>query len=277
MRKRVKRSRPLKRFILFGLLLTLILILVGTTVGRQNFNSAHKLALEVLGVGQSGITSVTGYFSGFWERYIALMGVRDENQILREALAKEKQINNTYREAIATNVRLTKLLGIKETFQSPTVAALIIGRDPSPWFKTVVVNQGSSDGVQKGMPVVTVEGVVGQVMDTSPNQSRVLLANDPNSAIDVLIQKSRVQGMIKGSSNGYSLLYILKNTEVVEGDRIVTSGLGGMFPKGLPVGTVSRVVKNRRGMFQQIDIEPTVDFSQLEYLLIILKDDSLAE
>ncbi|MCK5322828.1 MAG: rod shape-determining protein MreC, partial [Desulfobulbaceae bacterium] len=145
-------------------------------------------------------------------------------------------------------------------------------------FRTVVINRGTSLGVKKGMPVVTDAGVTGQVMNTSPHYSKILLANDPNSAIDVLVQKSRVQGIIKGAGReGYRMHYVLKNSEVNKGDQIVTSGLGGVFPKGLQVGTVTKTVKDRRGMFQKIFVEPSVDFSKLEYLVIILKKDSLAE
>ncbi len=196
----------------------------------------------------------------------------------REELDKFKETNIKYREAVATNVRLSKLLQIKDSLPPPTLTAQIVGRDPSLWFRTIIIDRGSSEGVEKGMPVVTVEGVVGQILDTSPNYSKVLLANDPNSAIDVLVQKNRVQGILKGNgSNGFNLLYVLKNADVEKGDAIVTSGLGDIFPKGLPVGKVSEVTKSKRGMFQQIDVEPSVDFSQLEYLIIIMHENSLAD
>ncbi len=278
MRNRGKRSRQIKVFLLFGFLITLVLMLVVSTVGRQEFNVPHKFALEVIGTAQYGITTVASFFKGIWHDYESLINVREENKRLRDELNKYKAVNNQFREAVAINVRLSKLLELKESLPPPTLTTEIIGKDPSQWFKTVIIDRGSSDGVQKGMPVVTVEGVVGQVMNTSPHYSKVLLANDPNSAIDVLIQKTRVQGIIKGKgSKGYDLNYVLKNSEVKKGDYVVTSGLGGTFPKGLPVGTVSEVIKTKRGMFQQIEIEPAVDFSQLEYLLIIMKKDSLAE
>jgi rod shape-determining protein MreC len=128
------------------------------------------------------------------------------------------------------------------------------------------------------MPVVTVEGVVGQVLTSSPNYSKVLLATDPNSAIDVITQKTRVQGIIKGiGRDSFRLHYVLKSAEVEEEDYVLTSGLGGVFPKGLMVGTVSGIKKSRRGMFQNIDVTPAVDFSQLEYLIIIMKKFSLTE
>ena len=128
------------------------------------------------------------------------------------------------------------------------------------------------------MPVVTVEGVVGQVLTSSPNYSKVLLATDPNSAIDVITQQTRVQGIVKGlGRDAFALHYVLKSAAVEKGDFIITSGLGGVFPKGLMVGTVSEIRKSPRGMFQDIEIQPAVDFTQLEHLIIIMKKYSLTE
>ncbi len=277
MRKRTKRARQIKALLLFGVVLVLVLMLIVATVGRQEFNAPHKFALEIIGSAQTGVTRVTGFFSSIWDDYLALVDVHKENVRLREEVKKFKATNNEYREAVANNVRLSKLLGLKETLPPPTLTARIVGKDPSLWFRTVIIDRGSSDGVKQGMPVVTVEGIVGQIMSTSPHYAKVLLASDPNSAIDVLIQNSRIQGIIKGDGDDYQLNYVLKNCEVKEGDAIVTSGLGGVFTKGLPVGTVTKVTKSRRGMFQEITIRPAVDFTQLEHLIIIMKENSLTE
>ncbi|RJX31118.1 MAG: rod shape-determining protein MreC [Desulfurivibrio sp.] len=278
MRKKNRKSQQIKIFFLFGSILTFILILIASTVGRQELNGPQRLALDLIGKGQYVVTRLTSGVSNVWADYIGLIHVRDENRRLQEELDKFKETNIKYREAVATNVRLSKLLQVKDSLPPPTLTAQIVGRDPSLWFRTIIVDRGSSEGVEKGMPVVTVEGVVGQILDTSPNYSKVLLANDPNSAIDVLVQKNRVQGILKGNgSNGFNLLYVLKNADVEKGDAIVTSGLGDIFPKGLPVGKVSEVTKSKRGMFQLIEVEPSVDFSQLEYLIIIMHENSLAD
>jgi rod shape-determining protein MreC len=278
MRKKNKKSKQIQLFFLFGSILTFILILIASTVGRQELNGPQRLALDLIGKGQYVITRLTTGVANVWSDYIGLLHVRDENKRLQEELDKFKETNIKYREAVATNVRLSKLLQIKDSLPPPTLTAQIVGRDPSLWFRTIIIDRGSSEGVEKGMPVVTVEGVVGQILDTSPNYSKVLLANDPNSAVDVLVQKNRVQGILKGNgSNGFNLLYVLKNADVEKGDAIVTSGLGDIFPKGLPVGKVSEVTKSKRGMFQKIVVEPSVDFSQLEYLIIIMHENSLAD
>jgi len=277
MRKKNKRAKQIRIFLFFGLLLALFIILIVSTVGSKEFNAPHKLALEVIGTAQYGMTRISGSFRNGWQNYTALINVREENVRLREELRKHKAINNEYREAVAINVRLSKLLEMKETIQTPTLTAEIIGVDPSQWFKTVIINRGSSDGIKDGMPAVTSEGVVGQVTNTSPHFAKILLATDPNSALDGLIQETRVRGVVKGGGAGFHMEYVLKNNEVTKGDRIVTSGIGDIFPKGIPIGTVSKVEKSGRGMFQEIEIEPAADFSQLEYLLIVMKKDPLAK
>ncbi|MBC8318781.1 MAG: rod shape-determining protein MreC [Desulfobulbaceae bacterium] len=276
-RTKQQKFRQLRPYILFGVTLTGILILIVSTVGRQEFNTPQKLTLDLVGRGQLVLKTISNVFTGTWGKYVALWDVREENENLRKELDKHKSVTSEYREAMATNVRLSKLLRLKDSLPPPTITAQIIGRDPSLWFRTVIIDQGRKDGVEKGMPVITAEGIVGQVLDTSPGFSKVLLANDPNSAIDVIIQKNRAQGIIKGVGDAYDLHYILKNADVEKGDLVVTSGMGGIFPKGLPVGTVSWVMKSKRGMFQQIKIAPAVDFSKLEYLIVALKEKSLAE
>jgi len=277
MRKRNKRSRPVKQIVGLVALAVVCAGLLVSSIGRGEFSGPHKLILEVLGTAQAGFSGLTGVSGGIFSDYIDLLSVRDENARLREEIKKYQVINIKYREAMATSTRLEMLLALKETLPPPTLTALIQGRDPSLWFKTVTVNRGSSDGVGKDMPVVTVEGVVGQVIDSGPHYAKVLLANDPNSAIEVLLQESRVQGVLKGTGTGYRMHYVLKNNEVKVGDLVVTSGQSDVFPKGLPVGVVSKVNNNERGMFLGIEVEPSVNFAGLEHVIIILKSNLLAE
>ena len=278
MRKRGKRSGQLRFFLLFGCLLTAILILVISMAGRKEFTVLHKFGLEVVGPFQTAISKVSNYSGSIRQKYVDLFSVREENEQLRQELLQYRTANIEYREALATNVRLQKLLEMKESLPPPTLTAEIVGKDPSLWFRTLTINRGSSDGVQKGMPVVTVEGVVGQILTSSPNYSKVLLATDPNSAVDVITQKTRVHGIVKGlGRDAFGLNYVLKSAVVEKGDFVLTSGLGGVFPKGLMVGSVLEITNSRRGMFQKIEIEPAVDFSQLEHLIIIMKKDSLTE
>ena len=131
------------------------------------------------------------------------------------------------------------------------------------------MDRGKSDGVTEGMVARTSLGVVGQVIQISDNYSKILLTNAPSSAIDAMIQKNRVRGILKGAADkGYVLYYVLKNADVAVGDRVDTAGIGGVFQSGIPLGTVSAVRSKRRGMFQEIEVAPVVDFGQLEMLFI---------
>lgn len=275
--KKKQKPQPLKLFLIMAVLVPLVLIIIATTIGRKELSLPHRLALEILGLTNSAATHSANFIGGIWGSYINLVGVKKENERLVEEIGRYKALNAKYREAEATNIRLSKLLELEQSFDTPVLTAQIVGRDPSLWFKTLTINKGSSAGVERGMPVVTLEGVVGQVSNVSPNYAKILLTTDPNSAIDALVQKNRAQGIIKGDGHNYQLHYVLKKFEVAVGDEIVTSGMGGIFPGGLAIGTIEEVAESKRGMFHRIKVLPSVDFRQLEYVTILLKTDTLAE
>ncbi len=264
-KKKTKLPRRWPRLLL-GLLLAVLLLV---TIGSREAGLTRILALEGLGIGQKFVELVGGVTSNVWDHYIALVHVREENDRLRAEIDRLKRELADNREAANTAVFLRRLLKFRDTIQPTPITAAIIGRDPSLFSATLVVDRGSTDEVFLGMPVVTADGVVGQVVEVTPRVSKILLAIDPNSAIDVLDQRSRVQGILKGDGRGYVLEYVLKNADVQEGDTIVTAGMNGLFPKGLVVGTVSRVVQGQRGMFQHIRVTPSVDFRRLETVLLI--------
>jgi len=168
------------------------------------------------------------------------------------------------------NQRLRKLLDLQKKMDEPVIAAVVIGKDPSPWFQTILVNKGIHQGVSKGMPVVTTDGVVGLVIDAVRNYAKVMLITDPNSAVDAVIQNSRVRGIIKGGTSGYCVFdFVLRKYDIAVSEVVVTSGMDGVFPKGLPVGSVSKIVKDKSGIFQEVTVKPFVDFERLEEVLIV--------
>lgn len=277
-RKRSSSFRLFRIVVLAGLLLTLTLIFLVSTLGSQKFGPLHKLMLEAVGPVQRTVSSGGSYLKGFKSEYLDILQdvlrIREENKRLVKQLQENEVILNKSREAMATNASLRKLLEFKNGMDRPMMAATVIGKDPSVWFRSVIINQGSNGGIAKGNPVVNSDGVVGQVFATSPNFSKVLLAIAPSSAIDVLLQKSRVRGILKGTGAlTYRLEYILKTEEVEEGDHVVTAGYGGIFPTGIPVGVVSKIIKKPRGMFHEIEVAPVVDYQKLEHLLVIEQQD----
>ena len=250
--------------------MTIVLIFLVVLFGSQDFGPMYKLLLDAAGPLQKAAAQIKAPFQAMKEQYLDLLTVREEKERLWQELQKCRTAAYANRGAVALNARLRKLLDFKESSDLPKVAARIVGKDPSLWFRSVIIDRGLSDGVDKGMPVVTGEGIVGQVYAASSNYAKVLLAIAPSSAIDVLLQDSRVRGILKGTGGStFKLEYILKTVVVEKGDHVVTAGYGGLFPPGLPVGIVSEVTKNRRGMFLEIEVVPAVDFSTLENLLVI--------
>ncbi|MEW6427646.1 MAG: rod shape-determining protein MreC [Thermodesulfobacteriota bacterium] len=272
MRKDKERIQKLRRTALLIVCLLGFAAALLATLGNSRFSLAHRLALEGLGSVQGLLHKGSGAVGRIWDRYINLIGVQEENTRLRVKIEELTLKLSAYREEAARTSGLRALLDMKESLPAPRLSCEIIGRDPSLWFRTVVVNRGANDGLRPGLPAVNAEGVVGQVIDAGPYHAKILLAIDPNSAIDVIVQRSRTQGIIKGDGTGYQLNYVLQNADVQKGDILITSGMGGFFPKGLPVGVVEEVIQSKRGMFQQITVRPTVDFSRLETLLLLLGD-----
>jgi len=269
-RKRKGRFRVFRLVLLLGCLLTMVLIFLVSTLGNQKFGPLHELLFEAVGPLQNMLARGSGELRSLKQEYVDLLSVRRENKRLWSDLQECRSLSYKNREALAMNATLRRLLDFKKTTDLPMVAARIIGKDPSLWFRSVVIDRGARDGVSKGMAVVNGDGIVGQVFSVSPNYAKVLLAIAPSSAMDVLLQKSRVRGILKGTGSlTYRLDYILKTVNVEEGDQVVTAGYGGIFPTGLPVGVVSRVTKKRRGMFLEIEVTPAVDFLTLEDLLVV--------
>jgi rod shape-determining protein MreC len=143
--------------------------------------------------------------------------------------------------------------------------------DPSPWFRSIMIDKGFSDGIRKGFPVVVPEGVTGQIIEVTKHYSKVLLLTDRNSAVDSLVQKTRARGIIRGSSEQLlSFQYVLRKYEIHKGDTVISSGLDGVFPKGLRVGRVQDIVRKNSSIFQEVSVIPFVDFEKLEEVMVIL-------
>ena len=277
-RKKSDRYRLLRFVFLAGLLLTLTLIFLVSTLGSQRFGSLHKLVIETVGPVQKLFAAGGASIGNFKREYLDILQdvikVREENKRLLKQLQETEAILNRSREAMATNASLRRLLEFKNNLVRPSVGATVIGKDPSTWFRSVIIDQGANRGIVKGNAVVNSDGVVGQIFTASPNYAKVLLAIAPSSAIDVMLQQSRVRGMLKGNGTlTYRLEYILKTVEVAEGEHVVTAGYGGVFPTGVPVGVVSRIVRKPRGMFHEIEVTPSVDYQKLEHLTVIEQQD----
>ncbi len=221
---------------------------------------------------QEGVIQTVRFCEDLWEHYFNLISVEQENDQLRELLADANIEKSRYTESKLTCERLQKLLETKETLPHRLVPAEIVGRDPSGWFKAIIINRGSSDGVAKGMPVIAPEGIVGQVVTASFSYSKVMLMTDRSSAIDCLVQRNRTRGIVEGETDEYCRFkYVLRKAEVAVGDTVVSSGLDRLFPKGLRVGFVRQISKSQPGIFQGVEVQPFVDFARLEEVLLVFE------
>ncbi|MCL2100557.1 MAG: rod shape-determining protein MreC [Fibromonadales bacterium] len=194
-----------------------------------------------------------------------------ENTLLKKENAKLKLEVDLTKEYAIENERLKRLLFFENQWDYPIFLTQIIGHNPGPYMTTVVVNSGTSDSIFYGMPVFTTNGLVGKVSKVFPSHSMVQLLSDPNSRTSVISQRSRVLGMMFARENGEMQVQISSYADLVPGDTLVTSGLGGIYPKGIPVGVVTKLEKNNIEVLNSGNIELLQHIESLEEAFIIRK------
>jgi rod shape-determining protein MreC len=199
-----------------------------------------------------------------------MRGYKAENERLRQRIVELEGERNRLLEAEATNLRLRQLLEFRAQLPAGGITASVIALSASPWFKSCMLDRGSADGIRKGMAVLTPLGALGRVIELSAQTAKVLLITDPNSGVDVLAQRTRARGIVSGSlENGPIMKYVKHGEDIQAGDRLVTSGLDGVFPKGIMVATVTGVRKQTAGLFQQINVIPAVTLDTTEQVLVV--------
>lgn len=206
-----------------------------------------------------------------WARYVGLVGVGQENRRLRLELARLAEENLQLREALVASGRLARIAEMRDDFEVPMLPAELVGSDVSPWFRSVLLDKGRGHGVDAGMPVISESGLAGLVTATSSEAARGMLLLDRQSAVDGTIQRSRAQGVVRG--RGDALLefeFVARGSDVRPGDQVITSGLGGVYPKGLLVGQVREVPDPGSRLLGTALVEPAVDFRSLEQVFVML-------
>lgn len=205
-----------------------------------------------------------------WHGYIWLHGARKENEQLQEAVRRMTLRDSALSQVKEENARLHRLLSFGATLDVPSVGAHIVGRAPSFLSNVMVIDRGLADGIQNDAAIISADGVVGRTVLVSRNDSQVQLISNPDSSIGVMIEATRSPGILKGTGTHFLELHYLSNTEKVEpGDRVLSSGLDGIYPKGILVG---KVVESRKGksVFRVVQVEPAADLIHLEEVLVIL-------
>ena len=204
-----------------------------------------------------------------WHNYFYLRGVRAENRQLKDQIEQMRLEQVRLSEDAAQAHRLQTLLAFKEQFISKTVAAQVIGTSGSDLSRIVTIDKGENAGIGRDMAVITADGIVGKVLFVSPNLAQVLLISDQSSGVGAILDKSRLQGVLRGTANGEVILErVMSDEQVQPGEIVLTSGGDQIFPKGLPVGTVTKV-GNGKDLFLNIKIKPAANLSKLEEVLVL--------
>ncbi len=261
------------RFYIFaGVAMFAVLIFYSLNLRERNrANVFERGVLNLMAPVNRAASRINNFCSSLWTDYLYLVDVRKENRQLLEVTKSQNARLVEAHDALLANERLKNLLELKHAVDTPSLVASVIGEDHSPSF-LIFIDRGEADGVREGMPVVAAGGVVGQVVKVARNSSRVLLLTDSASAIAGAVQRSRARGVVKGKGAGLCTLeFALRDEDVNVGDIIVTSGMGGVFPKGLPIGEVTTVNKGEYRIFQAVDVRPAVNLPRLEEVLVLLK------
>ena len=253
----------------FCLLLSLY-ILTASARGQLKNEPVGAVLMWLLRPLQIAAQTTSGWLIGIQENFFTISGFKLENERLRKRIQTLEVERQKLLEAEATHRKLQQLLDFRAQLPAKALTASIIADSASSWFQGCVLDKGSADGVHKDMAVVTPLGVVGKVVSTSSRSAKVILLTDANSGIDVLIQRTRSRGIVSGSlETGVVLKYMKRSEDIQVGDRLITSGLDGVFPKGLTVGTVIKVNKQNLGLFQFVEVLPAVQPARVEEVLIV--------
>lgn len=276
------------RYKFFGNLVLIVIVLILLLTGAR-FTGMERDSFTILETGiqavkaplASGATGVIQKVKDFFGMLKEIDDLREENALLKKRIGELTQEIDLLRDYGLENIRLRELLDFKEAHINDfeLLTAKVIGRDPSNWYSTIILNKGTNDGVQKDMTVITHQGLVGRVINTSPRASEVLLIIDQEGAVGARVWETReTLGVVEGrgqDNNLLTMIHMAHDAEIAVGQTIVTSGLAGIFPPGIKIGEVVAVKDETSGLMKQAEIKPFVDFNRLEEVFIILEVSDL--
>lgn len=274
-----KRSR----FLLLGLVLLHLAAISHQVDGGSGLSLLQWALLAAVSPVQRGVAGVLGGAGEAWRGWGFHRETYEENRRLAARLRELEAETQVRAQQALEAVRLRELLTVREALPLETIGAQVIGRDGVPWFRTLTLDRGEADGVRVDAPVLSATGVVGRVFATGPHAARVQVLLDRDSGAAVLLERSRVAGVVSGQvvapgtgDRDLVLKYIPERTDVEVGEVVVTSGLDRIYPKGLVVGRV-RFVGSGSGLFRDIRVEPSARFESLEEVLVVRRTDAAPE
>lgn len=271
---RVVETRK-SRLLLAALVVSHLVVISRQVDGGGGASLLERVLFAAFSPVQTGVARIVEGVKSAWSGYVALHGVRAENSAMAARLqAVELELGETRQRALETQ-RLRELLALKEAIPMQTVAAEVVAREGMPWFRSVTLDKGARDGVLLDAPVISASGVVGRVTSVGPGAARVQLLLDRDAGVGVVVERSRATGVATGQVGledaGHPDLlmkYVSVLADVEPGDRVLTSGLDRIYPKGLVVGRV-RSVGVSSGLFKEVLVTPSARFDQLEQVLVV--------
>lgn len=240
--------------------------------GDRELSRVPGAILDLAAPVQKMISLPLGVTRDAWGHYVSLVDVEQDNIALRGRLAALEEENLQLREALVASGRLERIAEMREQYEVPMLPTELVGVDSSLWFRSVLVDRGRERGVVAGMPLLSEQGLVGLVTATSNSAAKAMLILDRQSAVDAVIQRSRSRGVLRGrGSDELELEFVAREGDVEVGDLVMTSGLGGVYPKGLRVGEVIAVADAGPRLIATATVRPSVDFGRLEQVFVMLR------
>lgn len=261
---------------ILGLFIVLLLLISMRLTGfeRPRLSSGEALLRNVFAPLQSGVMVVGQKTDNILTQVFEFTKFRDENQRLRKEIDDLTAQNNILLEYRQENARLRKLLDLEQAVENDfsLVAARVTARDIESLHQTLTINKGSEDGIKKDMPVINENGLIGRIINVTSRTSEVLLITDREGAVGAMVQQTRVPGVVEGlgsTMDQLEMIHIAQDAPVRLNQIVITSGYGGIFPKGLRIGYVKEVVPEGNGLMKRAVLQPFVDFGRLEEIMVI--------
>jgi rod shape-determining protein MreC len=256
-------------YLFLAVILGHVLLISAQVNSRAGVPVLEQITFGIFSEIQRGMSSGVSGVRSAWSGYVNLRHVKAENDALKRQLAAA-QVDGQEQRALADRTRgLQKLLELRNHLPLATTAAEIIGAAATPDFRTVTIDKGQGDGLRPDMAVISPAGVVGRVVVPSTRSAKVQLIIDRNAAAGALVERSRAQGVIVGEGDALRMDYVSEVADIIVGDVVVTSGIDGIYPKGFVIGRVDSVEKSG-GAYKRITVKPSVDFSALEEVLVVV-------
>ena len=256
------------------LVIASLLLLLFSQIDRTRSNTWYSSLVQIIAYPVfSSYHFIEKRITSVWNHYIWLVGVQEENALMKEKvrLLEAESVENS--EIRIRYDRLLKLMELDRRDRNRKLFASVVVEIEKPFSRLLIINKGSNHGVRPNFAVVSTEGIIGKIQSVTPFQSVVQLITDPHSQFPVLLQQSRTKAMVIGSEDGtLQLKYIPRRLELKESDKVVTSGLAGIFPKGLAVGKIDTIQKKSFELFQRVVLTPSAKMRKIEEVAVIVKN-----